>query len=486
MTKEYLDKEMLELFDQPNLNIIYEDGRKWLNREKVDKKFDMVILNLPDPATAFINRYYTKECYSHISQILKPNGILVTSMTSSSNYLSNAISEYLSSVYNSLSSVFNSIEIFPGETVLFIASNSKNTVSSDTEELMRRHLMIDPGSDNFDPAYFSTMVSEARITHARNAIKNIHPIENSDLRPVTYFLNLIFWNEMAASKLKILLMLFNDHKLMFFAVLLFLPLLLFILFNRPIELSGSNIIIFVIFTGFVSISIQLSILFLYQNFLGFLYRDIAVLSACFMSGIAAGGFISEKMEAKKKVHTSFILSAFFLSLICIFMYLGAPLIHQAAVLTSMVIFFCLSLFTGMITGFVFPLSLHHIRTINPDLTSVSANVEAADHMGASLGAVLTGTLLIPVFGFKSTILFFLFLLLISSIFISVLNRRGFTDPIFKLKTLLILIFLFCMVSFTYSFMYKKLRLRPSEPRLPQVLSGKKTKPVYGDNEDKAM
>ena len=46
----------------PRVTVAFEDGRAFL--ERTDKTYDAILLNLPEPATAQINRFYTREFYA--------------------------------------------------------------------------------------------------------------------------------------------------------------------------------------------------------------------------------------------------------------------------------------------------------------------------------------------------------------------------------------------------------------------------------------
>lgn len=89
-----LDKEMTDLaqkqkyfielnknsFNNPKVKIINEDAFKFL--EKVNKLYDIIIVDLPDPNNSSLARLYSREFYKLIRKNLAKQGIMVTQATS--------------------------------------------------------------------------------------------------------------------------------------------------------------------------------------------------------------------------------------------------------------------------------------------------------------------------------------------------------------------------------------------------------------------
>jgi len=85
-------------------HIHHTDGRLFI--KSTDKKYDVVILNLPNPYSAQLNRFYTIEFYREIKQILRPGGIVSVQMPSSENAIGPELSAYLSTIHATLGAVF--------------------------------------------------------------------------------------------------------------------------------------------------------------------------------------------------------------------------------------------------------------------------------------------------------------------------------------------------------------------------------------------
>jgi spermidine synthase len=70
----------------PFLEIMNTDGRHYI--KKTERKYDAIIIDLPDPDTFQINRFFTSEFFSLTKKVLKNDGVLSMSIEYSPNYLS--------------------------------------------------------------------------------------------------------------------------------------------------------------------------------------------------------------------------------------------------------------------------------------------------------------------------------------------------------------------------------------------------------------
>ena len=81
LSKKYLGKWHRGAFEDPRLELKLMDGRKFL--EETDEKFDVIILDLTDPAEGTPGIYlYTKEFYESVYKALADDGVAVTQATS--------------------------------------------------------------------------------------------------------------------------------------------------------------------------------------------------------------------------------------------------------------------------------------------------------------------------------------------------------------------------------------------------------------------
>ncbi len=74
LARKHLPAPALTALDDPRVRIFTRDGRAFL--ERASERYDAVLLDLPDPATTQINRYYTREFFAEVRKKLEPGGLM--------------------------------------------------------------------------------------------------------------------------------------------------------------------------------------------------------------------------------------------------------------------------------------------------------------------------------------------------------------------------------------------------------------------------
>jgi spermidine synthase len=180
-------KKYANLSESKIVRLIISDGRVFV--KTTDSKYDVVIIDLPDPSNAQINRFYTIEFFRELKNILNEGGIVSLSISSSENYMSIETSILNSVIYNTLKSVFNNVIIIPsGDENFFIASeyNLSTQISSLIENKGIKTKFV-----NRD--YLKASLSEERLIYAEKLIKNQNTTINLDFNPIAYYYYIIFW-----------------------------------------------------------------------------------------------------------------------------------------------------------------------------------------------------------------------------------------------------------------------------------------------------
>jgi len=81
LCRRYMPEWGQGAFEDPRLELVIDDGRKYV--EETEELFDVVILDLTDPLPGTPSVYlYTKEFYEMIRGRLRPHGVMVTQATS--------------------------------------------------------------------------------------------------------------------------------------------------------------------------------------------------------------------------------------------------------------------------------------------------------------------------------------------------------------------------------------------------------------------
>lgn len=295
LLKGLLPPEKKSLFDSPRLRIHYLDGRAFLQKTK--DFFDVIIVAVPEPATAQLNRFYSREFYSLIKHHLSPNGVVSLRVSSAENYQSLSLTRYLNNIYSTLFSVFSNVEIIPGDTNIFLASDGQLTI--DPEFFIANLKKYQIETRIIRPQILSARLSPMRIEKLKSRISSLSSTINNDLQPRGYFYFLIYWaSQFGLNEAKILEFFIKIPKI----ILIFLPLILVLaiflslfIFKGKAALPGLPLIAL----GFTSLMAEVLILLWFQIRFGYIYEKIALLIAFFMFGLFAGAFVSQKLTSPK-------------------------------------------------------------------------------------------------------------------------------------------------------------------------------------------
>ena len=98
----------------------------------------MIILNVPDPQTAQLNRFYTAEFFRSAREHLAPGGLLALQLRSSEDYISPDLAEFLRCIQRTLDEVFPYVVAIPGETIHFFAATRPGVLTDDPQTLIAR------------------------------------------------------------------------------------------------------------------------------------------------------------------------------------------------------------------------------------------------------------------------------------------------------------------------------------------------------------
>ncbi len=138
LCKKYIPSISKGAFDSPKLELRFEDGIEYV--KNTQEEFDQIVLDLTDPLGPSL-KLYTKEFYSYIKRILKPEGML-------SLHIESPISrpESFSRLYWTLKSVFAETHVFLNYVPLygtlwgFAVASQKNSPWNITKEEIAENL----------------------------------------------------------------------------------------------------------------------------------------------------------------------------------------------------------------------------------------------------------------------------------------------------------------------------------------------------------
>ena len=371
-----LDPLILEVADRfapgnladARINVINTDGRLFVRR--TDRRYDVVIVDMPDPGTFQLNRFYTAEFFAEVKRICRDGGVLCISLGQYDNYVSDRLGDMIATGHHTLREVFDRVVILPGGRVFFLASDGPVGV-----DVADRIEAAGVPTRYVRREYLRGMLTETRLGDLARAAAGEAPV-NRDFSPVLCYYHLRHWISRFAVRVGLL----EGALLLAFAVYL-------------LRLRAVPMAIFT--TGFSAAGLEVVLLAGFQILYGSVYRRVGLIVTAFMVGLAAGAMLANRRRSWRRgalVVLEFCVAGYAaaipLALMALGRFAGA---HRAgevgvALLTSGL---------GVLVGMEFPLAA---RAEFDRVAATASRLYAADLLGACAGALLVSTLLIPLIG----------------------------------------------------------------------------------------
>ncbi|HHT9154362.1 MAG TPA: hypothetical protein ACFYD5_00960 [Candidatus Tripitaka sp. YC43] len=424
ITRPYLPEEEQRALEDARVKVFYLDGRHFVKESKRRYRYDLIFIHMPDPSTASLNRFYTLEFFKEAKALLEPQGVLVTSVSSAVAYIGEMVGNYTGSIYQTLKEVFPYVAVTPGQTNYYLASSAPDTVTTDIPTLTSRYKERGVQSDYFSEHHLFTYLQPEQVRFIERRLQDRKDIPlNTDSRPVTYFFNLLLWEQFAGGQLMPVLHAMSRVKLWYFFVAFGAFLLVRLLMVRLLPPSIKrqrrfNCLLAIATTGFAGIVLEIILIFSFQNVYGYIYERIGLIVALFMMGLALGGYLSNTVILKGQRDCSRVLMWIVMGVVSYSLIL-IPILRwfPATMSGSEALFMFLVVIPGLLTGMEFPIasklymeevasaSSASLRAGSGGLPTKAAEMgftagilDSVDHAGAFAGAILVGVVLLPVLG----------------------------------------------------------------------------------------
>jgi len=389
MARDHLTGPGRAALVHPRVRVITSDGRAFVARS-VDL-YDAVLLNLPEPATAQVNRYYTREFFLQVRGRLRPGGVFGFVLPSAENYISDALGEFLSSIAATLRSVFPEVKAVPGASCVFLASDAPLTIEAGRLSAEVERLGLDVRY--VTPSMLRARLDPDRIARLAGKLKDPRARINHDLVPVSYYFHSVLWAgqfrgieaallRAAAGIPKFWLL---DAPLAAFAIFL---LALLLGRKRP----PARFLVPVAVMGFTSIAVELAVIIAYQANFGVVYGKIPLLVGVFMAGLALGALAARARKRPAGTDLAAVQGGFVLLLALTSLSLGGA--GGEAVPFGLIFGF------GVLGGALF---VSASRRLLPEAPHPGL-AYGIDQLASFAGVVLASSLIIPLFGIPALLL----------------------------------------------------------------------------------
>ncbi len=351
------------------IRVVPGDGRRYV--KNCTETYDVVLVNVPDPSTAQLNRYYTAQFMREVRGVLSPVGIVALSLLPSDDYVGTEARRLSSVVYRTLKAEFRNILILPGLRNHYIASNGDLTTNIAAGITSRR---IDNASVN--QYYLDDELLAQRSELLKNGIDSERTV-NDDFHPVAYFHQLQYW-------------------LSYFTLPVWIPGAVFAMLFIVIAVRLDTVSLGMFAGGFAASALEVVILIAFQVIYGYVYHAIGIVIALFMGGLALGAFLGHRARLRSEF-TSFIRVQALLGLYAILLPVILNILddRSSSETFAYAIFVFLTILVGMIVGFEFSLASQLLRE---RVSRVASILYSVDLIGGAIGALLLSVYLLPMFG----------------------------------------------------------------------------------------
>lgn len=350
------------------------DGRLFV--KKTSMQYDVVIVDLPDPENAQLNRFYTQEFFDEAKSILTRDGVLSFTLIGSENYLEEKGLALNRSVYAALKRAFKHILVFPGTTHYYLASDAplkRNIGGVLAEREITTKRLVD--------YEFPTITDPFRIDILRRLLSEKEVMSNRDLSPLAFGHLIDLWLKKSGSPKTVL------HVIVI-AILGFA-----VLTCRKDRLRFT-----IATSGYAGMAFELSLLLLFQVIYGYVYLRICIFITLYMTGSALGAFVSGRVNKTASwqilsCDASLILLG---AMACVSALVGARLTgHISLFVMQYVTIPGLLFLVAFAAGCQFSAVSRLARGIGAEITG---RLYVSDLAGAACGTVLTGLVFLPKIG----------------------------------------------------------------------------------------
>ena len=425
-----LSQKYLPGITDDRVNIIHMDGRLFVKeassagKSKTPYKYDVIILNLPDPYTAGLNRFYSLEFFQEITRILEPAGLFSFRLLSSENYISPENAVYLSCIYNTLKKEFADIKILPGYNMTFIASRTSGSLTDDANTIIKRLKERNIKTKFVREYYIPFKLDPLRIKYVESAIRKFNNTKiNTDFRPIGYLYHAVLWISFFDATRNFLP--YIDKINIGIFILLAFAIFIIILLAQKLTMAPLKfpVLVSVAATGMSEICFQVIIILAFQFIYGYMYYQLGFILTSFMIGLTLGSFlIIKSMDRIEDEMPLYIKTQAWLSIypliVAITLAAIAKINQFKPCIGNMlqVIFVILPVVSGFIGGFQFLLANKIWLKDSKDIGKTTGLLYGIDLIGSCIGGLAIGVIFIPLLGIIQTCV----LLSVINIFIFIL------------------------------------------------------------------
>jgi spermidine synthase len=422
----------------PRVRVHHTDGRLFVKAG--GDAYDLILVDVPDPVTAVVNRFYTEEFFAEASASLRPGGVLAVSAVSTPDLRGAGIANRNATLFHTLRRVFPEVLAIGERTLTLIAAHDPDQLSHDAAVLMRRYLERGVSSPGFAAGHLALLLEPGPLErinwvlrhHGRSADAHLQPppasplvpgdlarqraqegelasvserfFVNTDARPVGYYHTLVFWDALsradAAPALRWIARVEPWWALPPAALLLAAAVALRALPRTRVRAAPRYAVLVAVFTtGLSTMTMQVALLFAFQSVYGFVFEMVGLIVAIFMAGLALGATLTRLLVPDQTDRR--VLAFVQLAVALMALGVAAALPWAGGLASPTAVFVAFAAFTfvsGILNGADFPLATSCFLALDRRPERSASIVYAVELLGACGGAALASAVIAPVLG----------------------------------------------------------------------------------------
>lgn len=422
----------------PRVRVHHVDGRLFVKAG--GDAYDVIVVDVPDPVTAVLNRFYTEQFFAEAAARLRPGGVLALSAVSTPDLRGSAAANRNATLFHTLRRVFPEVLAVGQRSLVLLASHDPEQLTHDATALMRRYLDRGVTSPGFDAGHLALLlepgplerVNWVLLHHGRSADAHLRPppaspllpgdldqqrreaptlpdvaerlFVNSDVRPVGYYHTLVFWDGLSRADAAVALRAIARVEPWWVVPPVVVVLAVALALRaaprtRHTLAPRYGVSVAVITTGLSTMTMQVALLFAFQSVYGFVYEMVGLIVALFMAGLALGATLTRRTVRRQDDRR--VLAAVQAAVALAALAIAVALPWASGLASPTVVFAAFAAFTvvsGVLNGADFPLAAAAYLALDRRPERSAATVYALELLGACGGAALASAVIAPVLG----------------------------------------------------------------------------------------
>ncbi len=400
-----------ELSDK-RVRIHFTDGRFFAR--KTEKLFDIIFIGLSSPQELQTNRLFSFEFFSIVKDKMNQGGVMALTLPGSLTYISPELRDLNGCILDTLKNVFPYVRIIPGDTNIFIASNSARIDKTNTPEIVQRLRDRKIETSLFTKPYIEYRLHPRWLDWFSKSMERKELQINSDFRPIGVFLNLSYWNALFSPYFSEIFRWFKGFTFKYAIFIIILITIIFVtIFLLKPKITKTAIPYAIFTSGMADMILDLVIIFSFQISFGYLYYQIGILITLFMMGVLISSHYMTKHLEKIRREISLFLGmelwvicfSLILPYVLSFQYIYPD--NQINYTILYITFLVMSFLCGTLVGFEFPLASKIYLQTHPKGEAIGYTaglIYSADLFGGFLGGLLGGIFILPIIGLRDSCL----------------------------------------------------------------------------------